>query len=103
MKENTFLLEWMSRLLEWLGLNSAEGGYKSLFATEKVATLSDDTLLATYHPMEDRMIVVILNHFAQEKAFTLTPHDGYRITNVLYGEPQKIGAYDACVLELKKA
>ena len=53
--------------------------------------------------MEDRMIVVILNHFAQEKAFTLTPHDGYRITNVLYGEPQKIGAYDACVLELKKA
>lgn len=39
MKENTFLLEWMSRLLEWLGLNSAEGGYKSLFATVIVVVI----------------------------------------------------------------
>lgn len=33
MKEKTFLLDWMSTLLDWLGLNSADGGYKSLFAT----------------------------------------------------------------------
>lgn len=32
MKEKTFLLDWMSTLLNWLGINSAEGGYKSLFA-----------------------------------------------------------------------
>ena len=32
-KEKTFLLEWMKQLLQWLGLNSADGGYKSLFAT----------------------------------------------------------------------
>ncbi len=31
-KEKTFLLDWMSTLLNWLGINSAEGGYKSLFA-----------------------------------------------------------------------
>ncbi|MBQ8271698.1 MAG: mechanosensitive ion channel [Tidjanibacter sp.] len=33
MKEKTFLLDWMSTLLDWLGLNSADGGYKALFAT----------------------------------------------------------------------
>lgn len=33
MKEKTFLLDWMRMLLDWLGLNSADGGYKSLFAT----------------------------------------------------------------------
>lgn len=32
-KEKTFLLDWMSRLLDLLGINSSEGGYKSLFAT----------------------------------------------------------------------
>lgn len=32
-KEKTFLLEWMRQILQWLGLNSADGGYKSLFAT----------------------------------------------------------------------
>lgn len=33
MKEKTFLLDWMSTLLDMLGINSADGGYKSLFAT----------------------------------------------------------------------
>ena len=33
MEDKTFLLRWMSGLLDWLGINSAEGGYKSLFAT----------------------------------------------------------------------
>ena len=33
MNEKTFLLDWMSTLLDWLGLNSADGGYKALFAT----------------------------------------------------------------------
>lgn len=32
-KEKSFLLEWMSELLEWLGLNSSEGGYRSLLAS----------------------------------------------------------------------
>ncbi len=32
-EEKTFLLNWMSKLLDLLGLNSADGGYKSLFAT----------------------------------------------------------------------
>ena len=32
MEDKTFLLRWMSGLLDWLGINSAEGGYKSLFA-----------------------------------------------------------------------
>lgn len=32
-EEKTFLLGWMSKLLDLLGLNSADGGYKSLFAT----------------------------------------------------------------------
>lgn len=33
MEDMSFLLRWMSNLLEWLGLNSAEGGYRSLFAS----------------------------------------------------------------------
>lgn len=33
MEDKTFLLRWMSGLLDWLGLHSADGGYKSLFAT----------------------------------------------------------------------
>lgn len=32
-KEKTFLLDWMSSLLDWLGISSTEGGYKSLFAS----------------------------------------------------------------------
>lgn len=31
-EEKTFLLDWMSSLLDWLGINSADGGNKSLFA-----------------------------------------------------------------------
>ena len=31
-QEKTFLLHWMSQLLDWLGLNTTEGGYKSLLA-----------------------------------------------------------------------
>lgn len=30
--KGSFLLRWMSTLLDWLGLNSSEGGYRSLFA-----------------------------------------------------------------------
>lgn len=30
--EKSFLLRWMSVLLDWLGINSSDGGYKSLFA-----------------------------------------------------------------------
>lgn len=33
MEDKTFLLRWMSDLLNLLGINSADGGYKSLFAT----------------------------------------------------------------------
>ena len=33
---DTFLLRWMSYLLDWMGLNSSDGGYKSLFATAVV-------------------------------------------------------------------
>ena len=32
-EEKTFLLAWMSKLLDLLGINTTEGGYKSLFAT----------------------------------------------------------------------
>ena len=31
-EKGSFLLRWMSTLLDWLGLNSSEGGYRSLFA-----------------------------------------------------------------------
>lgn len=30
--DKSFLLRWMNTLLDWLGINSGEGGYKSLFA-----------------------------------------------------------------------
>lgn len=33
MEDKTFLLRWMSTLLDWLGINSVDGGYKSLLAT----------------------------------------------------------------------
>lgn len=32
-EDKTFLLRWMSTLLDWLGINSSDGGYKSLFAS----------------------------------------------------------------------
>ena len=32
-EDKTFLLAWMSKLLDLLGINTTEGGYKSLFAT----------------------------------------------------------------------
>ena len=35
-EEKTFLLRWMSQLLDWLGLNSSDGGYKSLLASAVV-------------------------------------------------------------------
>ena len=32
-QEKTFLLHWMSQLLDLLGLNSSDGGYKSMLAS----------------------------------------------------------------------
>ena len=31
-EKGSFLLRWMSTLLDWMGLNSSDGGYRSLFA-----------------------------------------------------------------------
>ncbi len=60
--------------------------------------LSDPELVATYHPTEDGMIAVIVNHHDTDKPFTL--QTDYTVSQVYYGSTDIVKAYDACVIRL---
>lgn len=78
--------------------------YKKVFADyieNQPVKLSNEDLVYTYHPTEDGAYIVVLNHFAEDKEFTLELKD-LSVEKVYYGENGKIKAYDACVIKLSK-
>ena len=84
---------------------TATAVYRLLFRDKlknKPFSLSDEQLVSTYHPTEDGGFAVILNHYHDDKAFILTPDDGYAIDTIYYGSTDCVCAYDACVVKLKK-
>lgn len=79
--------------------------YKTVFAEHAKSypvRVSDKDLLFTYHPIDEGAYVVILNHFNEEKSFTLECNCGYKVEKIYYGSCEKIGAYDACVIKVRK-
>ena len=70
-------------------------------ASYPVKVLGEDIVM-TYHPDDDGGYVVLLNHFEDEKNFSLTLDEGYSIEKVYYGENGKVKPFDACVIKIKK-
>ena len=64
--------------------------------------VSDKDLIMTYHPAEDGAYAVILNHFKDDKAFTLSLDEGYCVEKVYYGNVGCVKAFDACVIKIGK-
>ncbi|MBQ9964372.1 MAG: cellulase family glycosylhydrolase [Clostridia bacterium] len=77
--------------------------YRTLFGKhgDHGVQVSNRELAVTYHPQEDGMAVVIVNHSAQAQAFTCSTN-GYVLERVCYGQEDRVNAYDACVLYFRK-
>ena len=60
------------------------------------------SLVYTLHPDGDCYTLIILNHTAESLKTNLLLADTYRIEKVLYGNADKINAFDACVIKIKK-
>ena len=71
-------------------------------AAYPVKVLGQDIVM-TYHPAEDGGYVVLLNHYKDEKRFTLELDAGYAVDKVYYGDLNAVKAFDACVVKLKKS
>lgn len=63
--------------------------------------VSDSELLTTLHKADGLAYVTVINHFENEKSFTLSLN-GYELSEVLYGSNGSVKPYDACVLKFKK-
>ena len=64
-------------------------------------SLEDKELIATYHPTNDGFIVVVLNHYADDKALRING-DNYKIDKFYYGDQNTVKAFDACVFKITK-
>lgn len=78
--------------------------YKKLFG-EYIEALPVKTdaknVVMTYHPAEEGVIVVIVNHSLEDKELNLEIKPEYKLKKVYYGDAEKIKAFDACVIEFK--
>ncbi|MBE6680962.1 MAG: hypothetical protein E7600_01580 [Ruminococcaceae bacterium] len=87
--------------------NAFDGGfeivYKTLFAdyiAEYPYEISDNDLVSTYHETDDGAYVVVLNHTDTDKDLELSFKDGYTVENVLYGNKDKVKAFDGCIIKI---
>ncbi len=78
--------------------------YQLLFGefAKHAVKVSDRDLAVTYHPTENGMTVVVVNHTEQDKPLTVQTTDGYQLERVYYGQADCVKAYDACVLYYSK-
>ena len=79
--------------------------YRELFAEHIAACpfrCSNGDIVFTYHPAEDGGFVVVLNHNSEEKNFQFELEEGYSLSEVYYGNAEKIKPYDACVFKIVK-
>ena len=80
--------------------------YRELFADHidrSPVLISGEDIVATYHPTVDGGFVVLLNHYGEEKNFSVKTDEGYSIEKVYYGDLKKINPFDACVFKITKA
>jgi hypothetical protein len=71
------------------------------FANHAVKVTGSD-LAVTYHPTENGMTVVVVNHTAQDKSFAVQTADGYHFDCAYYGQADCVKAFDVCVLQYSK-
>ena len=79
--------------------------YSELFAdhiNNCPVEISNKDIVSTYHPAEDGGFVVAINHYGEEKDFSVSLKDGYLVDKVYYGDIEKIKPYDACVFKVVK-
>ncbi len=79
--------------------------YRKIFneyVDSKPILVTNRELITTYHITDDGMYIVILNHYDQEKTFNLEIKESYIIDKVCYGDIDKVGAFDSCVLKFRK-
>lgn len=69
-----------------------------------IPTVSVDgkEIALTYHPSDKENFVVLINHSGIDKSFNLKMRQGYVLDKVYYGNLNKIKAFDACILTIKK-
>ena len=89
--------------------NAFEGNtyavYSELFADHirrHPIEFSNKDIIATYHPTADGVFVVALNHYGEEKDFSVELKEGYSLSEIYYGSMGKIKPYDACVFKIVK-
>ena len=63
--------------------------------------ISDRDLLTTLHKDSDAAYVTVINHFGNDKEFTLSL-SGYELGDTIYGSLGRVRAYDACVFKFIK-
>lgn len=79
--------------------------YRKLFnehIDSKLVFVTNQELITTYHIADDDMYVVVLNHYDKEQTFELRFGESYVFDKVCYGDKNKVGAFDSCVLKLKR-
>ena len=79
--------------------------YRTLFAdrlADRPVSVTNNELFTTYHPVEDGMYVVVVNHNSVEKKFSVNLREGYCMDKVYYGSMEEIAPYDACVFKVIK-
>ena len=79
--------------------------YKKLFENyiDKLPVKTNaENVVMTYHPTDNGVIVVIVNHSLEYKKLALDIKPEYKIKKIYYGEADKINAFDACVILFEK-
>ena len=79
--------------------------YAQIFAQEigSHAVITENPLLAlTLHYDGETAYCVIVNHSDKAQPAGLIVRDGYAVSDVLYGDPEAVGGYDAAVIRLRK-
>ena len=84
-------------------------GYEKLYELifkevldKRIIRIDSDGVVYTIHKKDNGIIVVALNYSEKEQPLLLKLQSEYIITNCLYGETDKIKAWDGCVLFLTK-
>ena len=79
--------------------------YRLLFEEHLLShplTADDSEIFVTYHPTDDGVIVVMLNHTDSEKQLNVALSPDYAVEKIFYGGPETIAPFDACILKIIK-
>jgi len=80
--------------------------YRKLFKDyidRKKVKISAEDVAVTYHNEGDVIYAVLVNHSDSKKEIDITLSDGFELDKVYYGSEKSVNAFDASILEFKKA